>query len=154
MRIHRHVASFVLALLLGAVLPAAARAEICFNDNEKGPAVCNCTDLPVNATLCTASKVTVSGEQKSDGSFYFPGFMVSMGTKYSQAVDVSQSACITVDIPPGWCAFLVYKFQVCITTTWQDGWFGPIKSTSVTITFTGVSLGSRPATDDDCDLRD
>lgn len=150
MKGHRVIASLVLALLLGAALPGAARAEQCFSDNEKGPATCNCTSQTITATLCTSSKVNVSGEQKFDGGFYFPGLSAGYGTKYSKSVDVTQSSCLTTSIPPGWCVHLVYMFDVCIETTWQDGWFGPNKSTQVTITYTGVSLGERPAGRSDC----
>ena len=150
MRIGSLRARVLLAAAVAAAWPTAARADGCFNDQEEGPAVCNCTASALTATLCTSSTVTVAGEQKLDAGMVIPGLALGLGTKYSQSVAITQGTCITTSVPPGGCAFLLYNFYVCITTSWEDGWFGPTKSAVVTIAYTGVSLEDRPVRREDC----
>ena len=140
----------LLAAALAGAWPASARADHCCVDKEKGPSVCNCTDGNVTVNLCTGSSVTVSGEQRVDSGLVIPGLSAYFGTKYSQSVAVTEQTCFSTTLAPGTCAYLLYLFQVCTYTTWEDGWFGPIQQSVVTITFLGVSLEDRPAEPDDC----
>jgi len=140
----------LLAALLAAAWPASARADGCFVDKEEGPSVCNCTDGDVTVSLCTSSSMMVSGEEKVDAGLVIPGLSAYFGTKYSQSVSITDQTCLTATVPPGTCVYLLYRFRVCVYTTWNDGWFGPQKKSVVTITYLGVSIEDRPAKPEDC----
>jgi hypothetical protein len=141
----------LLAALLAAAWPAAARADGCFVDKEEGPAACNCTDDDTTASLCTGSSMTVAGEETVNAGLVIPGLSAYFGTKYSQSISITEQVCFSTVLKPGTCAYLLYRFQVCVYSWWEDGWLGPEKKTAVTITYLGVSLEKRPATRDDCD---
>lgn len=140
----------LLAALLAAAWPASARADGCFVDKEEGPEACNCTDSDATVSLCTGSSMTVSGEERVDASLVIPGLSAYFGTKYSQSVSITEQACFSTVVKPGACVYLLYRFQVCTYSWWEEGWLGPVQKTAVTITYLGVSLESRPATSEDC----
>lgn len=98
---------WIAVALAAALLTGSARAGNSFCTVTKSPGTCNGTSNTASVQLC--HKNTVSLTKSLDIGLSGAGLTAKAGV--SGTATVTQSGCITTDVPPGKCVYFEYKVQ-------------------------------------------